>query len=730
MSAPPLPREDEIFETARLLVEPKERQAYLVQVCGGDAALLERLGALLAAAGEADAFFAESTTAVRGSAVGSSLRSATPSSARPDWGEEPLGTRIGRYKLLQKLGEGGCGVVYLAEQEEPVRRHVALKIIKLGMETKSVIARFEAERQALALMDHPHIARVYDAGATDRGSPYFVMEWVSGVRITEYCDRHQLTLPQRLELFIQICHAIQHAHQKGVIHGDIKPSNILVSQQDDAPSPKVIDFGIARATEPRLTDHTRFTGCAQLIGTPAYMSPEQADLRTRDVDTRSDIYSLGVLLYELLTGRTPFASKELLEGGLEAMRRLLLEQEPLRPSARFSSLPDDERAQTASLRRLEPQRLSQRLVGDLDWIVMKALEKDRARRYETANGLAMDIRRYLDHEPVLAGPASWTYRLGKLVRRNRGVFFAAGAVAVTLCAGFGTSTWLFLKERESHRRAVAAEQQQARLRLAAETREKIAQAALLVSQENYGAADELVRGIALDEPTMEGAAVFRALGGWHALQNRWAEAVERFNVVLRVNQLDNTDVATLDHLETGPTLIELGDRAAYQAFRLAALERFANPTSTSADRVLKICLLRPADAALLERLRPVAVATTEAHEQAVRNGDLFQAAWRSLSLALWAYRSGHDADALEWGRRCLDCPEANAPRVATARLVLALTLFRSGRLDAARAELAQAREAIDTKFRQQLDKGTPVQGFWFDWVFARILLRETEQAVR
>src|SRR5437660_793221 len=282
---------------------------------------------------------------------------------------EKPGDRIGRYKLLQEIGEGGCGVVYMAEQEEPVRRRVALKVIKLGMDTRSVIARFEAERQALAMMDHPNIAKVLDAGATESGRPYFVMELVRGIKITEYCDEYNLSTKERLELFMQVCHAVQHAHQKGTIHRDLKPSNILVASNDGAPVPKVIDFGIAKATQGRLTDQTLFTAFEQFIGTPAYMRPEQAELTMQDVDTRTDIYSLGVLLYELLTGKTPFDQKELLAAGLDEMRRMLREKEPQRPSTRVDAFSEAELTVTAQQRNLEPQKLRSDLEGDLDWIV-------------------------------------------------------------------------------------------------------------------------------------------------------------------------------------------------------------------------------------------------------------------------------------------------------------------------------------------------------------------------
>jgi serine/threonine protein kinase len=362
---------------------------------------------------------------------------------------EKPGDRIGRYEILEQIGEGGCGAVYLASQEQPVRRQVALKVIKLGMDTKSVIARFEAERQALALMDHPHIAKVFDAGTTTAGRPYFVMEWVRGIKITDYCDQNHLSTHERLELFVQVCQAIQHAHQKGIIHRDIKPSNILVTLQDGVPVPKVIDFGIAKATHGKLTDQTFFTACEQFIGTPAYMSPEQAEARAMDVDTRSDIYSLGVLLYELLTGQTPFDARELMQAGLDEIRRTIREREPICPSTRLGTLPNPELRTIAENRKIEVPQLIHLVNGDLDWIVMKALEKDRTRRFETANGLAADIRRHLNNEPVMARPPSASYRFQKLVRRHRLVFAAAAAVGLALAVGMAISVWALIREHDA-----------------------------------------------------------------------------------------------------------------------------------------------------------------------------------------------------------------------------------------------------------------------------------------
>jgi serine/threonine protein kinase len=746
MTKSSISREQSLFEAARELRDPAERNAFLQDACGEDSTLRIRVENLLNASEQADKFFAGCAPALRRISEThqkTETRSTNLASRRPTpVVEEKLSSKIGPYKLLQKIGEGGCGVVYMAEQEKAVRRRVALKIIKLGMDTKSVIARFEAERQALAMMDHPNIARVLDAGATETGRPYFVMELVYGVKITEYCDQNQLGTEQRLELFILICHAIQHAHQKGIIHRDIKPSNILVTMHDGVPVPKVIDFGIAKATEERLTDKTLFTAYAQFIGTPAYMSPEQVELSGLDVDTRSDIYSLGALLYELLTGRTPFDAKELLKSGVDEMRRTLREREPYSPSARLHTLGGDELTKTAIQRHVEPPRLLSQLKGDLDWIVMKALEKDRTRRYETANGLAMDIQRHLGNEPVIARPPSRWYRLQKLAQRNRIAFASAAAVAAALLVGTTTSTWLFLQERDARRRAVAAEREQTFLRQEAETaranesemrresevREKITQTALLINQDSYEEADKLFADIPLAKPTIEGAAVVRTLGDWHAVNGRWRQAAERFATLLKVDRLDSWDQVTLDYLELGPALIELGDLKGYERFRQEGIARFAGTSYPVADRIIKINLLLPADEAMIKSLLPQ-VEVAEETFAVVEEGaspDVFQAAWRSVSLALLEYRRNDFAKSATWCRRCLAYPEHNAPRSATAHVILAMSCWQMGQKAEAETELSQGREMIETKFKNQLNRGSGVQGFWFDWVFAKILLREAK----
>jgi serine/threonine protein kinase len=444
--------EEQIFSEA-LALPADERPPFLDGACRGDGELRQRIESLVGAFEAAGGFMCADRTIDTARIMGDYPSPPTSAESPGDW--------IGRYKLLQQLGEGGCGVVWMAEQEEPVRRRVAVKIIKLGMDTSEVIARFEAERQALAMMDHPNIAKILDAGSSDAGRPFFVMELVRGVKVTEYCDQYSLTTHQRLALFSQICHAVQHAHQKGIIHRDLKPSNILVTLHDGLAVPKIIDFGIAKATEGRLTDRTLFTAFEQFMGTPAYMSPEQAELGGIDIDTRSDIYSLGVLLYELLTGRPPFDPKTLLRSGLDEIRRIIREVDPPKPSAHLSTLAEADRLAVARLRGTDPAGLSLRLRGDLDWIVMRCLEKNRTRRYETPAALAADIARHLNNEPVTASPPSRAYRLGKMVRRHRLACAAGAGIALALVAGSVVSTWQAVRAtraerlaREERRRAV------------------------------------------------------------------------------------------------------------------------------------------------------------------------------------------------------------------------------------------------------------------------------------
>jgi serine/threonine protein kinase/tetratricopeptide (TPR) repeat protein len=459
------PEANDIFLQALEITAPEERRAFLDSACGGDDALRERVEGLLRASERAGSF----------------LEAPAPDLATTAHAGAVPGGAVGPYKLLAEIGEGGMGVVWMAEQTEPVRRRVALKVIKPGMGSEQVVARFEAERQALALMDHPHIAKVLDGGATEEGRPYFVMELVKGVPITRYCDEQRLTPRERLGLFIPVCRAVQHAHQKGVIHRDLKPGNVLVALYDGRPVPKVIDFGVAKATEQRLTERTLFTAFGAVVGTPEYMSPEQAGLNQLDIDTRSDVYALGVLLYELLTGTTPLEHRRVKGADLLEVLRLVREEEPARPSARLSATA--ELPAIAARRGVEPKKLSGLVRGELDWVVMKALEKDRARRYETADALAQDLLRYLADEPVQACPPGAGYRLRKFVRRNRGPVLASLAIALLLVGGIVGTTWGLLRavaerdQKDKARRTAEANEAQA----LAERRQAEAVASLLES---------------------------------------------------------------------------------------------------------------------------------------------------------------------------------------------------------------------------------------------------------
>ena len=721
-----------LFMEAFEIESDAERNSFIEQACGSDADLRKEVNRLFSFQEKADTIFQDSSPTQISAVEIVNTISDNPqlfnglTEALPD--DDEVGKQIGNYKLLQKIGEGGVGNVYLAEQSKPVRRQVALKIIKAGMDTKSVITRFEAERQALAIMEHPNIAHVLNAGETDTGRPFFVMELVHGEKITDYSNNHSFTIPQRLNLFIQVCNAIQHAHQKGVIHRDIKPSNVLISEIDGTFSPIVIDFGIAKIIgEDVLTDKTMQTQMESFIGTPSYMSPEQANHAQTDIDMRSDIYSLGVLLYELLVGTPPFDHSQLIKKGVNEMRRVLSAVDPPRPSTMLRKMPPEERLRVAEQCRMEEPRLFAMLTGDLDWIVMKAMEKDRDRRYETANALAVDMEHFLNNEPVIARPPSRIYRLKKMARRNKVVFASGIMIVLTISIGFGSSSWLFLRERKAHKRALVAEQAQKQLRVEAEDRERVAQAAYLLSQFKIEEADVVVDKITNLKPSLEAESVLRTLGEWHALNGRWERAAKRLKLLLTVDIKDNSMRITDDLLMAGPILIERGDHEGYEAFRKAALSLYQDTEDpVLAERTMKVCLLLPADEETLEKLRTI---LPVAEEGARENQTDMMALWRCSSLAMMAYRDNKLEDAIAWCEQTRSFQLFVPARIAIADTVQAMAQFRMGNIEAARRNLAFGQKTVESEVTAGMDRGDSNSGFWYDWLIAQILLREAETLI-
>jgi len=715
-----------LFVAASNFSTAEERRAFLEFACRGDEARRKRLEDLLEARSEAEEFF-EFQPAVE------------PVQETLGEGEGGLGARIGPYRLIDRIGAGGCGVVYLAEQLEPVKRKVALKIIRLGMDTESVIARFSMEREALALMDHPNIARVLDAGTTASGRPFFVMELVDGERITDYCDRKRLGLRERLELFTRVCEAIQHAHQKGVIHRDIKPSNVLVRDHEDRPEPKIIDFGIAKATAGGFEGDVTYTKLGQLVGTPAYMSPEQAE-GGMDVDTRSDIYSLGAMLCELLTGRPPFSPEQFKDRGPDEIRSILRDEETGMPSIRLRGATKDEIGKIAEHRAADPLRLPGQLAGDLDWIVMKAIEKDRRRRYETANGLAMDVQRYLNEEPVLARPPSRGYLLTKLVRRNR-IAFAAGSVAMFgLVVGFGVSTWLFLREKEAReeqaRLRVEAEQARANeetLRKNAQAADQVNQAAVLLRYDDkkIDQVDQLLEGVAPDQVprSWEVADMLKRVAEWNLEQGRWKAAAERFSALVPViTSVDLTDTDRMSRIlmPAATAIKEWGQPEHYDRFRELATRRFASSKNPAVvAQVIKSCLLEPADEKTLATLAPMSAVLEAAMKTKEMEDNPYLASWRQFSLAVLAYRQGHFDTARYWARRSLASPATTGQLSASNQVLLAMIDLRQGRDEKVAVVLRDVRHRLERWEAAPFQLGTTVD-LWFDWGNLRILLREAE----
>ncbi|MEO5716504.1 MAG: serine/threonine-protein kinase [Luteolibacter sp.] len=728
--------EEILYEGLVSLENPQEREDFLEQTCRGNPELRARLEELVSLSDEAETFFDRTPELTV-----SEAREEVVKTPDGDF-TESVGTRIGRYRLLERLGEGGHGVVYQAEQLEPVRRRVALKVIRVGMDTESIIARFEMERQALALMDHPNIARVLDAGATVSGRPFFVMQMVKGKRITDFCDENHLDLPARLRLFIPVCMAIQHAHQKGIIHCDIKPSNILVTLHDGVAVPKVIDFGIAKATESGNPDIAA-TASQPFIGTPAYMSPEQVDGDGLDVDTRSDIYSLGVVLYELLAGVPPRDATKFRHSSPEEIRNLLRDSEVRAPSARLHSCPREKLREAAEKRRTEPGRLAGILLGDLDAIIMKAMEPDRQQRYGTVNGLAADLSRYLDNEPVTARGAGRRYRLGKLVRRNKVVFAAGAVVALALSGGFGTSTWLFFREAHARQEqarlrhsAEIARSNESKLRAKAQVGETVAHAAVLISHGEIQQADSLLANVDPDNvpASLESVTTFRTVGEWLLHEGRWEEASKRLaavaQAIARVDKSES-DSISIHFVSAAAAVTDAGNAENYERLRQMAADRFSTTTNPIvADEVIKSCLIKPADPELLAHLEPLfkLLEANLPEDRVDAPGELMEA-WQMLSLSLASYRKGDFPGAEHWALRGLRHPNQNPSRSAAMRAILAMALYHEGKTDDARTQLDSARGEVSDNFNKPFDLGGSEQGFWFDWIIARILLKEADGVV-
>lgn len=741
--------QEALFEAASLIEASDAREEFLKLVRRGDSLHSRLLEEMLEAQSAADRFFrkAEDSRTVVAVEAGADLIDSTDEDTllqhlSPSVDEGP-GTQIGRYRLLHRIGEGGCGVVYLAEQLEPVSRNVALKVIRMGMDTERVIARFEVERQSLAMMDHPNIARVLDAGATEAGRPFFVMEWVRGLRITDYCDENRLDIRQRIDLFILTCKAIQHAHQKGVIHRDIKPSNILISQEDGKPEPKVIDFGVAKAIEEATGDGTALTLQDQFVGTPAYMSPEQADQK-QDIDTRSDVYSLGILLYELLAERTPFDPKELAAVGLTEMRRILAERDPVPPSALLSAAGQVALKKVASFRASDPARLLAAIAGDLDSVVMKAIEKDRSLRYETVNGLIMDLQRYIAHEPVTARPAKQMYLFRKFVRRNRLTVGAGGAILFSLLLGLGTALTYYLRERQAREeqvrlRQVAEAAHDNELQRLAEAREweDFAHVSVLLSEGKTGEADEQLRQTPIRriKLTPQSSVVLRSLGNWNALRGRWSQAVECFEMLREADEVNGSDHLTtsLDLVAISCVLIEGDQPDDYMEFCNWAAARFGKSSSSAPDisRLLHSVLLLPTDSIYLrrlDRLKPQLDSSTRTNE-----GGEFSV-WRAFGLSLLEYRQGNFEKARAYAEEGMSRGSTRDHIMGSFEPVHAMACFRLGDVETAQVDLQRVRERINKAFSPELPAAYEPfgqnQGFWWDWIIVRILFREAEALIQ
>ncbi len=725
-----------IMEVALSLDDPATRQVFLERVFGQSGPAREEMTRLLEAADGAATFFLEAREqrAKVTATILSETNAGPPVPVVVRFADDDGSfDKLGPYRLISRLGEGGGGVVYEAEQEQPIRRRVAVKIVRVDMANHSALARFDIERQALALMDHPNIAKVFDTGTTPSGRPYFAMELVTGEPITRYCNRHKLTCAERLELFVLVCNAIQHAHQKGIIHRDIKPSNVIVTRQDGANIPKIIDFGIAKAAGPGISGEA-ITAHDQFFGTPAYMSPEQVAMTGIDVDTRSDIFSLGVLLYELLTGTTPTDRAVAPEHTISQIRKSLLSGDTMRPSELLAKRLPEVIGPLAEERGTNPGDLVRFVRSDLDWIVMQALEKNRIRRYQTANGLATDVRRFLAHEPIAARPPSSIYVMAKFIRRNRIACGAALMLVILLIVGFGTTAAMYERERlaaaeqlKLKNEAQAARDVESSLRRQADIRSKLSRAAFLLDQGRIDEADALREDYPLSsiDPSLEAAAVFRALGDWNSSNGRRDQALQCYDLLRKASAEDNPQ-KTLggDDLMAMAAAFLTADEAKYRAFRDDAVSRYSPASSRQkAEHLLKVVLLVPADAATLERLQ----------KDVVTMGDprgTICPAWAWVSLALYHLRSGAWDESIKACEMGMLSPERKSSCEATLQAIAAMAYASSGQRDQAETILSKARGLTAACGGKDFERGVPVMKiYWFDWGIARLLINEASATI-
>jgi eukaryotic-like serine/threonine-protein kinase len=687
------PQEEALFLELLDIEDPTERDGYLDRVSGDNVQLRNAIQSMLDDYSKATFYFNRTSQSLE-----------FPGGITENDELEP-DRLLGSYRIVRMICEGGSSKVYEAEQLHPVKRKVAIKILKLGMDTNAVIRRFESERQTLAMLEHPLISQVYDAGATSTGRPYFVMELVSGVKITDYCRTKSLDIDDRIRLLRDVCSALQHAHNKGIIHRDIKPSNILVTEIDGIPIPKLIDFGIAKVTDNPVNDGRTILGLP--MGTPAYMSPEQFN-GPSDLDTRTDIYSLGVVFYEILAGHTPFKNDELIAVGFEKMRRRVQLETPKAPlpfrSGRNSSN------------------------QELNWIALKAIEKDREDRFSTVHAFAADLERYLRDEPIQAHPPSRLYRFQKLVARNRLATASICVAIFALSTGFVISTLLYFRARE-------AEQVQTVLRKAAEERAYISEAAILIMKGKTEEADSKIRQIdgVLNHPSLEATSVFQTLAMWSAQQGDWESAADRWLAMTRVNHFDDTDMSDKVSeylLPIAPTLLMTGDFKRYAEFQEFLLRRLQSTTHPfAAEHLLKLCLIIPASDHLLHRLQNAAMVAEQSLDgDATTIPSDRMEAWCCFAIALWYYRSGDPANAILWSDRSLLRRDWEESRIMMSFLLRSMCFNQMGNTERAIVDLNMAKASIEVHLEDSV--ALMKDGHFHDWMIAGILLQEATALIQ